>query len=307
MVTAALGNPGEPGYWDIIFDVIPFPIYVVDVATHDLICVNRTMRQRIGETLAAKCHQAIYRQDSPCFFCRMGELESMGVGRDNCLVFEHFNDVDDRWYQLQEALITWFDGRRAKYSIAVDISALKAVQNALAEAHAELALKNKALAKASITDPLTGLFNRGKLDEMLSYEIARSARTSTPLSVIMTDVDNFKWVNDTHGHPAGDQVLVRFAEVLRINLRNVDSVGRWGGEEFMAICPTTDLRGAEVLADKLRRAIEAHDFPHIGRQTASFGVAQLLPGEKPQEVIARADRALYRAKGAGRNKVESAG
>ena len=306
MVIPILGNPGEPGYWDIIFDVIPFPIYVADVATHDVICLNRAMRQRIGEVGSQKCYQAIYGQESPCFFCKIDALEANGTQHDKCLVFEHFNDVDDRWYQLQEALITWFDGRRAKYSIAVDISALKAVQNALAEAHAELALKNKALARASITDTLTGLNNRGKLDEVLAAEMARSARSGTPLSIILADIDLFKSINDTYGHPAGDEVLIRIADILRVTLRSIDIVGRWGGEEFMIICPNTDLNGAETLAEKLRHAIADHDFPTIGQKTASFGVVQYLPGEKPQEIIGRADKALYRAKARGRNRVEVA-
>ncbi len=306
MVIPILGNPGEPGYWDIIFDVIPFPIYIADVATHDVICLNRAMRQRIGDVGGQKCYQAIYGQESPCFFCKIGALETEGAQRDTCLVFEHFNDVDDRWYQLQEALITWFDGRRAKYSIAVDISALKAVQNALAEAHAELALKNKALARASITDTLTGLHNRGKLDEVLAAEMARSTRSGTPLSIILADIDLFKSINDTYGHPAGDEGLIRIADILRVTLRSIDVVGRWGGEEFMIICPNTDLNGAETLAEKLRRAVANHDFPTIGQKTASFGVVQYLPGEKPQEIIGRADKALYRAKARGRNRVEVA-
>jgi signal transduction histidine kinase len=139
------GNPSDPGYWEVIFDVIPFPVYVADSETYDIICANRAMMQRVAVRPGDKCHSAIYQQSAPCSFCRMRELEQVAARGANYLEFELFNDIDDRWYQLRETMVAWFDGRRAKYSIAVDISALKEVQNALAEAHAELALKNRRL------------------------------------------------------------------------------------------------------------------------------------------------------------------
>ncbi|MGE5503066.1 MAG: ATP-binding protein [Actinomycetota bacterium] len=147
-----VGTPSDPGYWEVFFDVIPFPVYVAEFDTHEVICANRAMRQRVqGPAVGRKCFEAIYNQTSPCLFCSMPELARTAPGNsDNCVVFDHFNDVDDRWYQLREVPITWFDGRKAKYSIAVDISALKEVQNALAEAHAELALKNRDLSAAVV-------------------------------------------------------------------------------------------------------------------------------------------------------------
>ncbi len=144
------GSPGDPGYWEVIFDVIPFPVYVADFASHEIICANRAMRQRVGAQLGDKCYQRIYQQDRPCPFCRMPDLQEAGQRGENFIVFEHFNDTDDCWYQLRETMVTWFDGRRAKYSIAVDIGTLKGAQNALAEAHAELALKNRHLGRAVV-------------------------------------------------------------------------------------------------------------------------------------------------------------
>jgi signal transduction histidine kinase/DNA-binding response OmpR family regulator len=141
----------DPGFWENLFDDIPFPVYAVDVASYEIICANRSMRQRAGATPGQPCYSAIYQQSSPCSFCRNADLLKRGPENDGSLVFEYFHDIDDRWYQIQESLITWVDGRTAKYSIAVDITDVKSMQNALAEAHAKLAIRNRGLEVASRT------------------------------------------------------------------------------------------------------------------------------------------------------------
>lgn len=287
---------------DATFDVIPFPIYVVDVQSLALVSVNQAMRRLTGAAPGLTCHTAIYGQDSPCTFCRVAELN--GTEQADALVFEHFNDRDDRWYQLHETLVDWFDGRRVKHSIAVDIGALKETQNDLSEAYALLALKSVELERASITDALTGLFNRRRLEEAFAHELERSRRYDHPLSLIISDIDHFKSVNDTHGHQVGDEVLVAIAGLLRCGVRAVDTVGRWGGEEFLIVCPNTDAAGAAALAEKLRAAMATAELPGIGSGTASFGVARVNPGEDFKEAVGRADTALYRAKVNGRNRVE---
>jgi len=169
----------------------------------------------------------------------------------------------------------------------------------------KLSLLNRELERLSVTDKLTGIFNRLKIDEVLESEIQRSQRYVHPFSIILLDIDHFKRVNDTHGHQAGDRILVEIAVLLQTSSRETDIVGRWGGEEFMIICPHTDESGARSLAESLRRAIEDHDFPAIGRQSASFGIASYRTGDHPNDLVARADRALYSAKNAGRNRVAS--
>ncbi len=156
------------------------------------------------------------------------------------------------------------------------------------------------------SDALTGLQNRRRATERLEAELARARRYGTPLSVILTDIDHFKQVNDRFGHNMGDEVLVRVASTLQETLRQVDLVGRWGGEEFLVILPDTDLDGARIVAERLRLGVEAIP-PFVegpARVTSSVGVASFRGEENSAVFVDRADQALYRAKEAGRNRVE---
>jgi diguanylate cyclase (GGDEF)-like protein len=168
----------------------------------------------------------------------------------------------------------------------------------------ELVAKNQELERLSITDPLTGLYNRLKLDQLLALEFARSQRYATSFATVILDIDKFKSVNDTYGHQTGDQVLVELAGILTNQTRDVDYVGRWGGEEFLVIASNTEIEGACELAEKLRQKVASHQFPRVGEKTASFGIAVYDPGESIADLMGRADRALYRAKESGRNRVE---
>ena len=162
----------------------------------------------------------------------------------------------------------------------------------------------KQVEKLSITDSLTGLDNRLRLDDVLSDEFSRMTRYALNLSLILCDIDFFKMVNDNYGHLVGDQVLISIAKILRLYCRDVDVIGRWGGEEFLIICRETDIDGAMVVAEKLRSLIADHLFPQVGHKTASFGVTLVMPKESVEDALQRADQALYRAKEAGRNRVE---
>jgi diguanylate cyclase (GGDEF)-like protein len=291
---------------DDLLDVIPFPIYVADTGNHEIVSVNKAMQIKTGAKVGEPCHWAIYRQESPCFFCKIGELiAAQGGDTPPAIMFEHFNDRDECWYQIHETLLTLLDGRLAKHSIAVDIALLKDAQNELSEAYALLALKSLELERVSVTDSLTGLFNRRRLDQAFDYELGRAFRYDIPVSVIIADIDRFKSINDTHGHQIGDQVLQLVADIMRHGVRTVDTIGRWGGEEFLIICPETDLEGARALAEKLRAVIEATAFPAAIHNTTSFGVAEARAGETMKDLVARADAALYRAKTSGRNRVET--
>jgi two-component system cell cycle response regulator len=191
---------------------------------------------------------------------------------------------------------------------------LKALQDALIAKNRELDLANQALLekkkeleKLSRTDGLTGVFNRRYFEERFTGEFERSRRYRSALTVLMLDVDDFKHLNDSRGHPFGDGVLRGVAEIVRVTLRDVDLIGRYGGEEFIAALPETSPREASTVAERLRRAVA--EFPFGGDDpvhvTASLGLACFpAPGmERPDELVRAADDALYRAKAAGKNRV----
>jgi diguanylate cyclase (GGDEF)-like protein len=168
----------------------------------------------------------------------------------------------------------------------------------------ELVEKNRMLEVLSVTDKLTGLYNRRKLDELLDEELIRARRYRVDVSIIMLDIDHFKRVNDSFGHATGDEVLITMARLLRENTRDADALGRLGGEEFVVVCRHTNAGACLRTAMKLREAIAGFHFPGVGQVTSSFGIASCRPNETAATLLARADAALYRAKDAGRNRVE---
>ena len=155
----------------------------------------------------------------------------------------------------------------------------------------------------SVTDQLTGLFNRRKLDEVLMYEFKKTQRYNHLLAMILLDIDHFKSVNDTYGHPVGDKVLVILADLLKQGVRHTDTVGRWGGEEFMVICPDTSAEEAVHLAEHLRAQIEHAEMPFERNITSSFGLSEAIDKLTVEQMVHYADEGLYEAKSTGRNKV----
>jgi two-component system chemotaxis response regulator CheY len=164
--------------------------------------------------------------------------------------------------------------------------------------------------KLASTDPLTGILNRRAFMERVNEEIHRATREKRPLSLIMSDIDHFKRINDTYGHQAGDRVLQRFARELTESSRAYDFVGRYGGEEFVACLPGADTKEAGSTAERIRRRVEAMkivlpDRPDPVQITASFGTSTFRPASEDNldQIFKRADDALYKAKKEGRNRV----
>ncbi|MEJ2479614.1 MAG: GGDEF domain-containing protein [Acidihalobacter sp.] len=169
------------------------------------------------------------------------------------------------------------------------------------------ALRYQQALRSAYTDPLTGLCNRSNMQHQLQREVSLSRRENRPMSLVIVDIDNFKRVNDRFGHLSGDQVIRCVAQQLRESLRDFDLIFRYGGEEFVLVLSGADAACAESIAERLRAAVAAHTCKLDGggevSPTISLGVSQLRDDEDPMALFARADEAMYQAKGQGRNAV----
>jgi diguanylate cyclase (GGDEF)-like protein/PAS domain S-box-containing protein len=202
-------------------------------------------------------------------------------------------------------------GREAVYvdlSVAALVGApgLDTYYVAIAPDVTHLVMHQRALEEMANTDALTGLTNRRAGQVALDVRQREAVATGRPLSLVMADIDHFKAVNDLHGHEVGDDVLRSVATLMVDNLRSQDTAIRWGGEEFLIVLPDTHVDDATVLAERIRRAIAATEFPGVGAVTVSFGVGQWRATESQRHLLARVDTALYEAKDAGRNCVARA-
>lgn len=210
------------------------------------------------------------------------------------LVFEsnHYRQDGSAVPVEVSARLVTFQGREYVVSVARDISERKA--------------RETELEHLASTDPLTGAANRRQLYRLLDHELHLRRRYGTPVSLVTVDIDHFKTVNDRYGHEVGDQVLIQFTRTVRATLREADTLARIGGEEFVILAPQTDLQGSHQLTAKVAQTVRDLQIKEAGGITASFGVAEAQPGEERDELLQRADQALYRAKGTGRDRVKSA-
>ncbi len=191
----------------------------------------------------------------------------------------------------------------------IDVSGkdeISLVLGALATMQKKLKIIINELDRLASTDKLTGSWNRRRLEETTKDEMDRLKRYDNPLSMIMFDIDFFKHINDQYGHSAGDRVLVELSSSIRNSLRSSDSLTRWGGEEFIVLCPNTALTTAALLAERLRTKIASTQFAEVGQVTVSVSVAECGSGESWEQWLKRTDEALYRAKSGGRNQVRIA-
>jgi diguanylate cyclase (GGDEF)-like protein len=166
---------------------------------------------------------------------------------------------------------------------------------------------NGQLEQLSRTDRLTGLFNRGFWEECLKHEFARHERYRCNVGMVILDIDHFKKINDTYGHPGGDKVIQALANLINSHVRATDRAGRYGGEEFVVLMPDTPCSGAQVFAERLRKSVEGLKVEHEGHEitfTISLGIADLSqPLKRYEALLECADQALYQSKRNGRNQV----
>ena|GEM_PF-1971160 len=250
-------------------------------------------------------------------FCRISGYEVHELLGQNHNIIRHPDMAqsvfEDLWHTIKSGEIWHGEVKnRTKeggfYWVDTTISP---VCDSLGEVYGYMAVRHditdkKRIEKISVTDPLTGIFNRLKLDEVLKREHTRYERYGQKFALILCDIDHFKRVNDTHGHLSGDKVLQEFTSLCKEHMRDIDVLGRWGGEEFLIIAPGTDIGGALNLAEKLRGAIAQFEFTDVDRVTASFGVAEIQEQEERDQLLRRMDEALYKAKEQGRNQVVGA-
>jgi diguanylate cyclase (GGDEF)-like protein len=183
------------------------------------------------------------------------------------------------------------------------------MRDSLYKSRQELKEANKRIEELAELDELTGSLNRRSIMRTLGEEVSRAHRTAAPCSMALIDLDWFKRINDTYGHPTGDEVLRTFAISVFANIRNFDRFGRFGGEEFLLVLPDTADDAAVQILNRLRAIIADLDWSAFSpgmRVTVSAGVATLRPDETPETLLARADRALYVAKARGRNRIANA-
>jgi two-component system cell cycle response regulator len=182
----------------------------------------------------------------------------------------------------------------------------KALRDELGEKNRQLGILLKKIEAMAITDPLTGVYNRRYMEEALDRVFKEFQRYGAPFSILMMDLDHFKSINDEYGHSMGDSVLKWVASIIKGSLREVDVVSRWGGEEFLALLPHTELNSARLVAGRLLQAISGFQFREINRSiTLSIGISSAAQeAGSIEQLISQSDSALYQAKKNGRNRVE---
>lgn len=177
----------------------------------------------------------------------------------------------------------------------------------LAHLNQKIQFNQRQILALSLTDPLTGIGNRRKLDQVLDLEISRAERTGAKLSVLMTDLDHFKSINDTYGHMVGDKVINVHVQMIQQNIRPTDIITRFGGEELVILMPHTNIQNACAIAERIRFEFANCQIEPLDKAvTVSIGVAELAENERAESLLYRVDTALYEAKNLGRNRVIAA-
>lgn len=301
----------------------PIVVTLIDPATFEIRYENQSAVSRFGACASAKCYEKISGAAAPCSFCRMWETAETGRSVSAEVPLPNGEYLLFQWSKAEAP-----DGELHIVETITDITETKKQQlqmqvlnRQLEEINQQLLQHNRQLQERSVRDGLTGLYNHSYFCETLLRAFAQAKRTTSPLSLLFLDLDNFKLVNDGFGHGVGDQVLQAVGRLLAQTqgvatdtplIRSSDLAARYGGEEFVVLLADTPLEGALVIAERIRQRIatltEQADCAYLAslgiRITCSLGVAS-FPRHvaTPSELIAAADQAAYAAKAAGKNRV----
>lgn len=296
----------------------PVTITVIDPASYKVQFQNRTSLAKFGDMSAQTCHEKIAGCATPCAFCKMPE--AMQTGR---ITASEVPLPNDEYLLVQWSKAETHDGRIHIVETILDITETKRQLTRIELLNHQLEQNVLQLRELSIRDGLTGLYNHSYFRDSLTRMAAQALRTNHPLSLLFLDLDNFKTINDSHGHGIGDQVLRGIGRLLNNQLpsagdraigRTSDLPARYGGEEFAVILSDTSLEGALVLAEQLRQRVAALTSQPEEQNLASLHVTvscsigiACLPehGATAEGLIDAADRALYAAKAAGKNCVKA--
>lgn len=265
--------------------------------------------------LSSKFTEPIHMAIARCMAIAVGKLDEQITMRTNDeldQLLNAFNEMSATLARTEQKKREAFAAlQRSKDELEIRVrqrtADLNEVNHRLSNEIAQRIIAQTALEEAARIDPLTRLYNRRAMMEHFDHEIARSTRSRRPFSIVFIDLDYFKKVNDAMGHDAGDCVLVEISIRMKNMLRSQDSIGRWGGEEFVVLLSETKLSDGTIVAEKVRRGIAEAPFYAHGEEvfvTASFGVAEFRKGDDINHVIQAADEAAYAAKMKGRNRVE---
>lgn len=282
-----------------VLDSLDALVYVSDMDTYELLFFNEYGKQVWGDPKNKTCYKVLQKdQQEPCKFCTNNRLVDENGEPTGVYVWEFQNTVTNRWFQCRDQAIRWIDGRLVRMEIATDITERKNAEQALQQSK-ELAEKR------ADTDELTHINNRHSFFKMGRHAFKQARRCDHPISIVMLDIDYFKEVNDIYGHNAGDAVLKEFAQCLLEAVRDVDILGRLGGEEFAIILYEIDIEEAQMITERIRAAVENMSIKHndnIIQITSSFGIASCETEDHDLEaLLSNADKALYSAKRNGRN------
>lgn len=285
------------------------------------VCKNRNMYLREAEDLELQAFSNFYRETAGCF--AFGEIllkHNSGGIFNSVLIAVGFREVEDGSQDIctedcfiennryNTNLISEIDKNEEDFSINEHADKPIPFENRLVSflqaTSRDLYLTNAKLEEAATIDGLTKIFNRKNISERISHELNNSSK-SAQINIIMFDIDNFKHINDTYGHNTGDEVLIKVASTAKDCIRRQDSIGRWGGEEFMILLPESKKSEAIEIAEKIRHKIETLSWEQIKQVTISLGVAKLREDDDLQSFYKRVDNRLYYAKQHGKNQISS--